>query len=92
LRHRRPSGIPQAEQLAVLSKASPGGVVHGFAEQLVAPDAGYVHELGVPPETRRANEREVRRGGRQQRRKEVPFEVMEPTTGRSRRLPVRVRC
>ena len=75
-RQRRPTGVTQAEQLGALVEGLAGGVVDGLAQHRVAPHAIDTHQLRVSARDEQRDERELRRIGRQERRQQVPFQVV----------------
>ncbi len=74
-----------------MSKASPGGVVLGLAQELVAPDPRHLHELRVPARHQQRDEREVRPPGGKQGREEVPLEVVDAQCRHAQRCGERMR-
>ena len=76
-RKQGPARVRQAEQLGALVEGLAGGIVQGFAEQFVLADAGDLHQLRMPAGDEQRDERKGRRVGREQRRKQMPLEVMD---------------
>ncbi len=73
----RPTRIRQAEQLGRLVEGLARGIVPGFAERGVAADPLHFDELGVAARHQQRHVRERRRLRLQQRREQMPFEVMD---------------
>ena len=76
-----PARVRQAEQLGALVKGLAGGVIQRFAQQFVSTHAGDFHQLGMAAGNQQGDEGKGRRGAREQRRQQMPFEVMHRDGG-----------
>ena len=76
LRQRRPAGVAQAHELGGFVKRLAGRVVDGFAQDFVAAHAVHPHQLGVAARDQQRDKREFRRIGTQERRQQMPLQVV----------------
>ncbi|MCY1532759.1 hypothetical protein D9M68_680480 [compost metagenome] len=78
LREPGAAGVRQAHELGALVEGLAGRVVDGLAEQFVAAHAVDPHQLRVAARHQQRHERKFGRVGAQERRQQMPFEVMHP--------------
>ncbi len=72
----RPARVRQPHQLGGLVEGLAGGIVQGFAQQLVIADAAHIHQLRMAARHQQCHERRLRRVLFQQRRQQMPFHVV----------------
>ncbi|ABA52958.1 hypothetical protein BURPS1710b_A0840 [Burkholderia pseudomallei 1710b] len=76
-RYLRPARIAEAEQLRGLVERFAGGIVERLAERLVDADVAHAHQLRMAARHEQRDERKRRRLGDEQRRQQMPFEVVD---------------
>ena len=80
------AGIAEAQHFADLVEGFAHGVVQGFAEHLVVPDAGHLHQLGVASGHQQGDEGQRWLVGLHQRREQMRLHVMH-ANGRPAQAP-----
>ena len=81
-----PPGYGRSQELGRLVERFAGGVVLRVAEQPIAADGGDIEELRVPARDQQRDERKRRLRVGQQRRQQVPFEMMDADDGLAQRV------
>ena len=80
-RERGAAGIRQTEHLGRLVEGLPRRIVQGLSENAVPPDLGDIDQLRVPARHEQREKGEFRRVRLEERREQVPFQVMDGDRG-----------
>ncbi len=87
----RTSRIGQTQKLGTFIKGLPSRIVAGLAQQPVVAQGSGFDQHRVPARHQQGQVRKARRGGLEQRRQQVPFQVMDAQGGQSPPMGERAR-